>query len=427
MRQRFWFRRANRLQAPVPRVPLFLATGLALALTLCLAGPARAEDGITRDSITVGSVLALKGQSQALGLLMKYGMEAAFRDQKVQGRNVVLVTANDYYDPAQAVIETKKLIDRGIFVMIGNVGTPTAAVTLPMLKAAGIPAVGFFTGAGLLRPGAGGPIVNYRASYLQEVAAVVNEALDAGVAIDQICAYVQNDAYGMAGLAGVKQAYENRRGSQDTIRALDTLLKMDGDNPQRNYLGPVGVYARADFSAAAGYKSLKQWERDSGQRCRVVVTVGTYAPVAEFVRLSRKSGERWVITAVSFTGADALLDYLKQYNTMERVVMTQVVPLLDSNRSIVLEGKQWLDNGFSFVSLEGYIVGKMFLTILRDIKGDITRESFMKQVAQSKFDLGGISIDFTHGNQGSNFVASSFPTGTGFHAVTPALWRDMLK
>jgi branched-chain amino acid transport system substrate-binding protein len=388
---------------------------------------ALAADGITRSEITVGSVLALKGQAQGLGLLMKLGMEAAFREEKVQGRSIVINAANDYYEPAQAVIETKRLIDEGIFVMIGNVGTPTAAVTLPILKDAGIPAVGFFTGAGILRPGSGGPIVNYRASYVEETLAVINEALGAGVGIDEVCAYVQNDAFGMAGLAGVKAALESKRGSPDAVRVLDNLLKMTGDNPDRNYKGPVGVYTRNDTEARPGYYSIKAWEKATGTPCRVVVTVGAYAPIAEFVRLSRKSGEKWVISTVSFTGADSLLDYLKQYHTMDRIIMTQVVPLLDSTRPIVVEAKQRLGYGFAFGSLEGFIVGKMFLHILRDIKGDISRESFMKQVAVSKFDLGGIPIDFTQNNQGSRYIVTSYPTEGGYREVTPALWRQMAR
>jgi ABC-type branched-subunit amino acid transport system substrate-binding protein len=398
------------------------------ALGLCLvAATAFAEDGITRSTITVGSVLALKGQAQALGLLMKLGMDTAFRGEKVQGREIVLNAANDYYEPDQAIIETRRLIGEGIFVMIGNVGTPTAQVTLPILKQYNVPAVGFFTGAGLLRPGAGGPIVNYRASYVQETLAVITEAIEAGVAIDQVCAFVQNDAFGMAGLAGVKQGYETRRGNPDTIRALDALLKMTGDAPQRNLVGPVGVYTRNNVESRPGYNSLKQWEKDSGQRCRLVVTVGAYAPIAEFVRMSRRNGEKWVISAVSFTGADSFLDQLRQYNVLDRVVMTQVVPLLDSTRPIVIEARQRLGNGFAYVSLEGYIAAKMFLHILRDIKGDITRESFMKQVSVSKFDLEGIPIDFTHGNQGSNLVVSSYPTEAGYRAVTPALWRNFVR
>ena len=394
---------------------------------LVMVATAWGADGITRSTITVGSVLALKGQAQGLGLLMKLGMEAAFRDDKVQGRAIVLNAANDYYEPDQAVIETKRLLEEGIFVMIGNVGTPTAAVTLPILKENKIPAVGFFTGAGILRPGAGGPIVNYRASYVEETLAVITEALNAGIRIDEVCAFVQNDPFGMAGLAGVKAAFESRRGNADSIRIIDTLLKMPGDNPNRNYLGPVGVYTRNDIEARPGYYSLKAWEKSSGTPCRLVVTVGAYAPIAEFVRLSRKSGEKWVISAVSFTGADSLLDYLKQYRTMDRIVMTQVVPLLDSTRPIVVEAKQRLGYGFSFGSLEGYVVGKMFLHILRDIKGDISRESFLKQVAVSKFDLGGIAIDFTKGNQGSSLVVTSYPTESGYREVSPALWRQMAR
>ncbi|MDE5120910.1 MAG: branched-chain amino acid ABC transporter substrate-binding protein, partial [Trichodesmium sp. St19_bin1] len=88
---------------------------------------------------------------------------------------------------------------------------------------------------------------------------------------------------------------------------------------------------------------------------------------------------------------------------------------LDSNLPIVQEAKSQLKSKFDHVSLEGYIVGKMTLKILKTIPGEINRESFLKQVAMSKFDLGGIAIDFTQGRtQSSNLVLISVFTPQGF-------------
>lgn len=384
-------------------------------------------DGVSPTTITLGSVLALKGPAAGLGTGMKAGMEAAFQGEKANGRDIALVTANDFYEPVKAAEETKRLLGEGIFFMVGNVGTPTAAVTLPILKEANVPAVGFFTGAGILRPGAGGPIVNYRASYVQETVTVIKQALDAGVNINQVCAFVQNDPFGMAGLAGVKLAFEQNRGDPAVIHTLDTLLKMTGDNPERNNQGPVGVYTRNEIEVRPGYKSLKAWEKKSRHKCRLVVTVGAYASIAHFGRVSRQLKEKWAISAVSFTGADNLLADLNKYKATARFLMTQVVPLLDSPLPIVLEAKQKLGKEFGYVSLEGYIVGKMVLHILGNMSGEPTRAAFMTQVSASKFDLGGIPIDFTRGNQGSNLIVSSYVTPGGFREATPAVVKEMFQ
>jgi ABC-type branched-subunit amino acid transport system substrate-binding protein len=77
--------------------------------------------------VRVGSVLALKGPAQGLGTGMKTGMDAAFKGAKVGARNIQLVAENDFYEPEKAAEETRKLLKAGIFAMIGNVCTPTAA------------------------------------------------------------------------------------------------------------------------------------------------------------------------------------------------------------------------------------------------------------------------------------------------------------
>lgn len=358
---------------------------------------------------------------------MKIGLEAALKDQKVQGRSIRLIFKNDYYEPASTRQATQEIIQDKIFLMIGNVGTPTAKVSLPILAAKNIPAVGFFTGSGILRPGKG-PIVNYRASYGQEIKAVVQLAIRNGITPQQICAYVQNDSYGMSGLAGLKSAIAAAKGDPAIIQSFEKILAMTGDNPQRNNIGPVGVYARNTPDVVPGYQSIKAWEKTTGAQCRLIVTVGSYSNIARFASHLQQQGEQWIISAVSFTGGDDFILDLEEYGIRDRVIMTHVAPLLDSTLPIVQEARTKLKNEFGHVSLEGYIVGKMTLRILSDIPGEITRESFMQQVARSQFDLGGVTIDFLeNNNQGSNLVILSYLTPQGFRTLDPSIFKAMLQ
>lgn len=59
-----------------------------------------------------------------------------------------------------------------------------------------------------------------------------------------------------------------------------------------------------------------------------------------------------------------------------------------------------------FVSLEGYMVGKLTVMTLGKLNGDITRESFMKTIWETgTYDLGGIKLNFGQGdNQGMDKV-----------------------
>lgn len=399
-----------------------------LALLIgALAYPAFGEVGVTRHAIRVGSVLALQGKAAGLGKGMEAGLQAAFKGVKVHGRSITLIARNDSYEPTRAKKETQALVSQGVFAMIGNVGTPTAMVTLPVLKEHDVPAVGFFTGAGVLRPGAGGPIINYRASYTEETAEVINAAIKAGLHPDQVCAFVQNDGYGMSGLTGIKRALRRYPEEAHVIKLLDEIIAMPGTNPARNGKGPVGVYVRNNIAVNPGYASLKAWEKSSGHPCKLIVTVGAYATIGHFVQKASHEGEKWIISAVSFTGAGNLRRDLEKYGTTQRVVMTQVVPLPQSRLPIVSEAKRELGHQYGIVSEEGYIVGKMFVHILRDVKGPLTRSAFMRAARHTRFNLGGVHLDLTRSNQASNLVVLSELTHNGWRPANEADLKAMLR
>jgi hypothetical protein len=317
--------------------------------------------------------------------------------------------------------QTQQLINDDVFAMLGNVGTPTAEVSLPLLADAGIPAVGFFTGAGLLRPGIGS-VFNYRASYIQEATAVIDSALQAGVRPAEICAYVQNDAYGMSGVEGIKSALTGQPGSRDIIQKIDEILALEGENPDRNNIGPVGVYQRNTLASYAGYNSLKHWEETQQTTCKLVVTVGTYAAVGRFAGYSRYNEEDWLISAVSFTGADDFAKTLNEFYVDNRVVMTQVVPNLDAAIPIVKEAQKALGDNFNYVSLEGYLAGKMFVHILNSIDGEITRNKFINTANYIRFDLGGVQLILEDDNQGSDLVTTTYYTNNEYRTMTSSDW-----
>jgi hypothetical protein len=365
--------------------------------------PVFAEDGISTSTIRIGGVLDLKGHSKGLGIDMKAGIEAAFKGAVVKQRRLEYITRNDSYTPLKTIVATNELIKEKVFIFAGNVGTPTAKVSLPILAKNNIPAVGFFTGAGLLRSN-NDPIINYRASYIQETAAVIKKALKKGVKVNQICAYVQNDAYGMAGIAGVINALEGESNSEHVIARLTEIKALTGENPVRNNRGPVGVYQRNSDFARPGYKSLKAWETLQDTSCKLVITVGSYKSITEFIAYSRYKKEPWIFSAVSFTGAENFKSALGEFDVKDGVIMTQVVPLLDSDLPVVLEAKQKLGADFGYVSLEGFIVGKLILHGLEKIQGSITRQRFTTAVLNSRFSIGQLPLDFLGDNQGSDLV-----------------------
>lgn len=401
--------------------------------------------GVTDNEILLGSVLPLQGQAENLGQQIRIGLDKALSDQIINGRRIRIVYANDLYEPLLTRLRVERLLKQGIFAMVGNFGTPTAAIALPLLKQAGIPAIGFFTGAGLLRTGEG-LILNFRASYAQEITAVIEVALKAGIKPEQVCAYVQNDDFGKSGLLGLQAAMIKAKAPDLILYELkelltnsskDTLIKFTSENKTPiNEKGPVGVYVRNSIEVMPGYEALKKWQQRTGYKCQLVVAVGIYDNLAHFVHTARSLGESWIISAVSFAGADNLFHTLQKLEDMNKhsingdlhnILMTQVVPPIESPLPIVQEARNFLGKDFSFISLESYIVGRMVLELLTKTPNPLTQSHFLSQAKQTTFNLGGLTIDFTrNGYQGSDFVTITRLIASGFIPLESNDWQTML-
>src|SRR3954466_7159911 len=111
---------------------------------------------------------------------------------------------DDGYEPPRTKANTEKFLNDDVFALFGYVGTPTSLAALPLVKDSGIPFFGPFTGAMALRTPALRNVFHVRASYDDETALIVNQLHHLG--LKKIAVFRQNDAYGQAGLDGVKKA-----------------------------------------------------------------------------------------------------------------------------------------------------------------------------------------------------------------------------
>ena len=111
---------------------------------------------VFEDSILFGQTAAFSGPAAALGIGMRDGILAAFEEKNraggVHNRQLLVKSLDDTYEPELAIENAQRLIDQdGVFALIGSVGTPTSRSTAPVALAAGVPLVGPFTGAAILR------------------------------------------------------------------------------------------------------------------------------------------------------------------------------------------------------------------------------------------------------------------------------------
>ncbi|MEM9629382.1 MAG: ABC transporter substrate-binding protein [Pseudomonadota bacterium] len=347
---------------------------------------AAAEPGVTQDRILFGQSTALGGPASALGQGMQAGILAAFEEVNrtggVAGRKLELKSYDDGYEPDRAIDNTRKLINTDqVFALIGAVGTPTSKAAQPITTDANVPFIGPFTGAGFLRDTSHGNIVNYRATYGQETEAWIKH-LTEDLGHKRIAILYQDDSFGRVGLAGVQKAMEKRGMS----------------------LVAEGTYKRNTTAVKSAVLKIRKSKPDS------VVMVGAYKPIAAFVKLAKKTGIDATFVNISFVGSKALAKELGVDGT--GVVVTQVVPFpWDRSIPAVAQYQDALrvvnaDAEPGFVSLEGYLVGRLTIMALEKMGGSFSREGFMKTVAGlGRFALGGVELAFgPDDNQGSDEV-----------------------
>jgi branched-chain amino acid transport system substrate-binding protein len=365
------------------RLGIAIAAGLAAAAT---AGSVAAEDGVSQDKIVLGQVAALDGPAAALGLGMRQGLAAAFAEANraggVKGRTIELVSVDDGYEPDQSIVAARKLIaEDKVFALIGSVGTPTSAAVEPIAAEAGVPLIGAFTGAELLRTPYKPNVINVRASYFQETETMV-EHLTKDLGAKRIAIFYQDDSFGQAGLAGVKRALDKRGMA----------------------LAAEGTYERNTTAVKGALLSIAKGAPDA------IIMIGAYAPCAEFIRLAREMKVQAAFVNISFVGSEALAKALGSAGA--GVIVTEVVPFpQDGAIPIVAQYQRALKAADAnaqpgYVSLEGYIAGRLFLALVEKIPGDVTRASLIDAEAKSgSIDLGGFRLTYGPAdNQGSDRV-----------------------
>jgi ABC-type branched-subunit amino acid transport system substrate-binding protein len=357
----------------------FLRTALAfvviVALNVDLVIVARADPGVFDDKTAA-----------VLGLGMREGILAAFNEANaaggVHGRKLELVSYNDGYEPEKAIANTERLIgDDKVFALIGEVGTPTSKAVQPITTEQSVPFLGPFTGAAFLRDPSLRNVINVRASYDQETEAWI-ERLTGDLGLSRIAILYQDDSFGRAGLKGVTKA-----------------LKKRGLKPVAE-----GTYMRGTTAVKRALLAIRKGSPQA------VVMVGAYKPCAEFIKLAHTIKLDTIFVNISFVGFKARSEELGQDG--KGVVVTQVVPLPDDvDIPLVARYQRAMKatNPYAkvgFVSLEGYIVGRLTVEALNRLGNPVTRAGLLSTIRDvGVFDLDGVTLSYgPDDNQGMDRV-----------------------
>jgi ABC-type branched-subunit amino acid transport system substrate-binding protein len=359
--------------------------------------------GVTPTDITFGMSAPFSGPAKELGRGMQIGIETYLQHVNetaggIHGRKLKLLALDDGYEPERCMATMKEMINqRPVFCFAGNVGTPTAEVAVPLALEHKRVFFGAFTGAGLLRRDPPDRYVfNYRASYAEETAAIVQYLLTVRrVKPEEIAVFAQQDGYGDAGFSGVAKAL--RKAGFDASRIVR-----------------VG-YERNSMNLDAAVSGLLEHK----DQIKAVVMVPTYRQAAAFIKRVMDGGMKPIFTSVSFVDSDALAEALKELGPSyaDGVIVTQVVPFFGSGATGVLEYRERLARYFpaeqpGFVSLEGYIAARVLCAGLEKAGPDLTTEKF---------------VDALESIQGLDFgIGTKLSFGPSEHQASHKIWAVTL-
>lgn len=207
-------------------------------------------------SIKIGQSVATEGANKNVGLALVEGariyIDKINAEGGIQGKKIELISLNDDYDPIKAAKNVAELIDtQHVLAFLGNQGSASAVVSLPIINAKHVLLFGAYAGTtALFTNPPNRYVINSRASFTSEADANVKCISLAGIKSDEIAFFVENDAMGdslhLTAVNALKKAgytdaneYPQGRFARNTLNvegALSTIMEKMKKPPRAIFL-----------------------------------------------------------------------------------------------------------------------------------------------------------------------------------------------
>lgn len=338
------------------------------------------DEVFNNKTILIGSSIPSTGIIKSWGDAVTSGANSYFNyaNEKnlIKNKKIEFLTYDDKYEPELTIENINKLIfEDKVFTLFGLVGTPTVKRVLPILYDENLPLFSAFTGASFLRDNYNENFINFRASYDQEIEALMNYIIYKKN-LKKIAVFYQNDDYGEEGY----------------ISVLDALKRKNLN------LVAEGSYKRNTLSITHALNEIKNAKPE------VIFMVGAYKTNSLFIKKAKENEnlKDVIFCNISFGDANSMINELKRLNTnTNNLIFSQVVPnYMDSSIPSVVEyqtlmKKYYPQEELGFLSLETFLSAKVLVNAISRIKGEITREKFIYMIKTTpKNLLDGIPLEF---------------------------------
>lgn len=340
---------------------------------------AEMAQGVTEDTVKVGNSIAVSGPLAPVGVPFKAGIEAYFlmvnEGGGVNGRKIEYVHQDDEFNPEKGKAAVDRMInDEKIFAFVGHFGTPIVGATLNDIKEAGIPAVYFATGTGILynENATGADRVAYPVQPVYPMEGRIMGAWALGeFGAQKVGVIYTNDDAGKDLLSGIEKEVTNLVAEQvapgaEDVSAAVTKLKNEG----------VDVVIIAAIQG-----TFPQIAKELAKQGMTAPTLTTYVNVASSM-------------------VDAVKDDVAgQYDIYGNA-------WVDITSPNMAEFGEWVqkvsDEDFSLnaFAMTGWIAAHFFVEGLKRVEGDLTWEAYMDAIESAPIQnpFGG-EIDYSEGKR----------------------------
>lgn len=354
-------------------VMLALMLVFVVSLAACQSNETGGKDwaqGVTEDTVTVGTIGVMAGPLSFIGLPYYQGMEAYFNavndDGGVNGRTIQLLKEDDQFDPAQAIAAAEKLIyDQKVFAIVGQLGTPGVMAVADIVEEEGIPSVYFGSGAAELTQ-LGDNFFPVQPNYVYEGKLMTKYAIEEFNA-ETIAILYSNDEAGNDGFKGVTA------GLQELGESSRLVLQT--------------AYNPGDTDFTGEMLRLREVDPD------LVILFGLSGGVANILANAEEYNIN-VPMLTTYSNADASFLQLASDRAPEAVKNLHVMgwldvdeaslqPLVDAMTKYFPEG-----NPYNAYTMAGWVAAETFVAGLTAAGNDLSWEGYINAMNNLKFTAG---------------------------------------
>lgn len=322
------------------------------------------------NNILIASSMPLTGPMEPWGKAVLEATKSYFaytnENNLLNEKRVEFLALDDKYEPDLTYENLKNIKSKDVFALFGLVGTPTIKRVLPEIYDDDILLFSPFSGASFLQDERLSSLINFRASYKQELEKIIFYLKNKN--LNKIAIFYQNDDYGEEGY----------------ISSLE-ILKKENLN-----LVAVGSYKRNTLAIVHAFNEIKQAKPDA------ILMIGAHGANSYFIQKAKKDidFENTLFCNISFSDANSIIDDLKATNTdTKNIIFSQVVPNYnDLNLKIVQEYQEIMkkyssNSKLGFLSFESFLATKVLINAIKTSNNNLSKKNFIEALKKTPKDL----------------------------------------